>query len=145
MTEQTTKLLFDVVLTLFAFFVSAPMIMNAIGQFTVQKKLMKRMIENGIVPADKVSGAKDLFKSKRIAGITTALVVLAVVVVIAIKNSPWGYICGGVGLILGLIKWRKACQYNSLATKNFKRSYRSFIDKERFEKFEESEFGKVSR
>lgn len=144
MSEQTTKLLFDVVLTLFAFFVTGPMVLNAISQFTVQKKLMKRMIENGILPEDKVAGAKDLYKSKKVAGVATSIVLLALVVVIAIKNAPWGYVCAAAGLALGIVKFRKACQYNSLATKNFKKSYRNFIDVKRFEKFEESEFGAKS-
>ena len=66
--------IFQAIIALFAFFVVAPCVLNAVSLFTVQKRFAKTMIDLGVVQADVVH---KLHPKKEIAGVIISLVVVA--------------------------------------------------------------------
>ena len=80
------------------------------------------------------------FYKKQIAGVVISLIMLAVLAFTCAKASPWGYICGGVGLVVGLLKYRAIVQYNSETVKRFKNTYKDEMDVAKFNKFVETHF-----
>ena len=58
--------IFQAIIALFAFFVVAPCVLNAVSLFTVQKRFAKTMIDLGVVQADVVH---KLHPKKEIAGV----------------------------------------------------------------------------
>ena len=130
-------LIIGVVDTFFAFFVVAPMMLQAASLFGVQKQFAKAMVEEGVVTQETVDR---IHPKKQIAGVVISLLVLAVLAFTCTKASPWGYICGGVGLVVGLLKYRTIVQYNSDTVKRFKNTYKDEMDVKKFNKFVESHF-----
>ena len=102
-------LMVSMVEALFAFFVVAPCILNAVSLFGVQKRFANVMVDEGIV--------KLLHPKKQIAGVLISVLVLGVLVATCIKTAPMGYLCGGVALVAGFLKYRRITQYNSLTVK----------------------------
>lgn len=130
-------LIIGVVDTFFAFFVVAPMMLQAASLFGVQKQFAKAMVEEGVVTQETVDR---IHPKKRIAGVVISLLVLAVLAFTCTKASPWGYICGGVGLVVGLLKYRTIVQYNSDTVKRFKNTYKDEMDVKKFNRFVETHF-----
>ena len=110
---ELTVLLIGVVDALFAFFVVAPMLLNTASLFGVQKQFAK---------------VKQLHPKKQIAGVLISLVLFAVLIWTCWKSAPMGYLCGGVALVAGFLKYRKIVQYNSLTVKRFRNSYKDQMD-----------------
>ena len=111
---ELTVLLIGVVDALFAFFVVAPMLLNTASLFGVQKQFAKAMVEEGVIDEATV---KQLHPKKQIAGVLISLVLFAVLIWTCWKSAPMGYLCGGVALVAGFLKYRKIVQYNSLTVK----------------------------
>ena len=130
-------LIIGVVDTFFAFFVVAPMMLQAASLFGVQKQFAKAMVEEGVVTQETVDR---IHPKKQIAGVVISLLVLAVLAFTCTKASPWGYICGGVGLVVGLLKYRTIVQYNSDTGKRFKNTYKDEMDVKKFNRFVETHF-----
>ena len=130
-------LIIGVVDTFFAFFVVAPMMLQAASLFGVQKQFAKAMVEEGVVTQETVDR---IHPKKQIAGVVISLLVLAVLAFTCTKASPWGYICGGVGLVVGLLKYRTIVQYNSDTVKRFKNTYKDEMDVKKFNRFVETPF-----
>ena len=130
-------LIIGVVDTFFAFFVVAPMMLQAASLFGVQKQFAKAMVEEGVVTQETVDR---IHPKKQIAGVVISLLVLAVLAFTCTKASPWGYICGGVGLVEGLLKYRTIVQYNSDTVKRFKNTYKDEMDVKKFNRFVETHF-----
>lgn len=130
-------LIIGVVDTFFAFFVVAPMMLQAASLFGVQKQFAKAMVEEGVVTQETV---ERIHPKKQIAGVVISLLVLAVLAFTCTKASPWGYICGGVGLVVGLLKYRTIVQYNSDTVKRFKNTYKDEMDVKKFNRFVETHF-----
>ena len=130
-------LMVSMVEALFAFFVVAPCILNAVSLFGVQKRFANVMIEEGIVTRDIV---KLLHPKKQIAGVVISVVVLGVLVATCIKTAPMGYLCGGVALVAGFLKYRRITQYNSLTVKRFRNTYKDHLDSTKFYKYVDSQF-----
>ena len=110
-------LLVGIVDALFAFFVVAPILLNTASLFGVQKRFAQAMVEEGIIDADTV---KQMQSKKQIAGVLISLVLFAVLLWTCWKSAPMGYLCGGVALVAGFLKYRKIVQYNSLTVKRFR-------------------------
>ena len=106
---ELTVLLIGVVDALFAFFVVAPMLLNTASLFGVQKQFAKAMVEEGVIDEATV---KQLHPKKQIAGVLISLVLFAVLIWTCWKSAPMGYLCGGVALVAGFLKYRKIVQYN---------------------------------
>lgn len=130
-------LIVGVVDTFFAFFVVAPIMLQAASLFGVQKQFAKAMVQEGVVTQADVDR---IHPKKQIAGVILSLLLLAVLAFTCTKASPWGYICGGVGLVAGMLKYRNIVQYNSETVKRFKNTYKDEMDVKKFNKFVETHF-----
>ena len=133
--------LFQAVLALFAFFVVAPCILNSISTFGVQKRFAKEMIDKGVVKAEDV---QQMQPKKQIAGVIISAVVLAALVVACIKAAPtWAwvsYLCGGLPLILGALRYRRILELNSLTVKRFRNTYKDCMDAKKYNEYVASHF-----
>ena len=130
-------LLVGIVDALFAFFVVAPILLNTASLFGVQKRFAQAMVEEGVVDAATV---KQMHSKKQIAGVLISLVLFAVLVWTCWKTAPMGYLCGGVALVAGFLKYRKIVQYNSLTVKRFRNTYKDQMNVTKFNKFVDTHF-----
>lgn len=130
-------LLVGIVDALFAFFVVAPILLNTASLFGVQKRFAQAMVEEGIIDADTV---KQMQSKKQIAGVLISLVLFAVLLWTCWKTAPMGYLCGGVALVAGFLKYRKIVQYNSLTVKRFRNTYKDQMNVTKFNKFVDTHF-----
>lgn len=130
-------LLVGVVDALFAFFVVAPIMLNTASLFGVQKRFAQAMVEEGVIDAETV---KLLHPKKQVAGVLISLVLFAVLIWTCWKSAPMGYLCGGVALVAGFLKYRKIVQYNSLTVKRFRNTYKDHMDVKKFNKFVDTHF-----
>ena len=129
---ELSVLLIGVVDALFAFFVVAPIMLNTASLFGVQKRFAQAMVEEGVIDAETV---KLLHPKKQIAGVLISVVLFAVLIWTCWKSAPMGYLCGGVALVAGFLKYRKIVQYNSLTVKTFRNTYKDHMDVKKFNKF----------
>ena len=134
---ELSVLLIGVVDALFAFFVVAPIMLNTASLFGVQKRFAQAMVEEGVIDADTV---KLLHPKKQIAGVLISVVLFAVLIWTCWKSAPMGYLCGGVALVAGFLKYRKIVQYNSLTVKTFRNTYKDHMDVQKFNKFVDTHF-----
>ena len=134
---ELSVLLIGVVDALFAFFVVAPIMLNTASLFGVQKRFAQAMVEEGVIDADTV---KLLHPQKQIAGVLISVVLFAVLIWTCWKSAPMGYLCGGVALVAGFLKYRKIVQYNSLTVKTFRNTYKDHMDVKKFNKFVDTHF-----
>ena len=130
-------LLIGVVDALFAFFVVAPIMLNTASLFGVQRQFAKAMVEEGVIDEETV---KLLHPKKQIAGVVISVVVFAVLIWTCWKSAPMGYLCGGVALVAGFLKYRKIVQYNSLTVKQFRNTYKDHMNVDKFNKFVDTHF-----
>lgn len=130
-------LLVGIVDALFAFFVVAPILLNTASLFGVQKRFAQAMVEEGVIDAATV---KQMQSKKQIAGVLISLVLFAVLVWTCWKTAPMGYLCGGVALVAGFLKYRKIVQYNSLTVKRFRNTYKDQMNVTKFNKFVDTHF-----
>lgn len=130
-------LLVGIVDALFAFFVVAPILLNTASLFGVQKRFAQAMVEEGVIDADTV---KQMQSKKQIAGVLISLVLFAVLLWTCWKSAPMGYLCGGVALVAGFLKYRKIVQYNSLTVKRFRNTYKDQMNVTKFNKFVDTHF-----
>ena len=130
-------LLVGIVDALFAFFVVAPILLNTASLFGVQKRFAQAMVEEGVIDADTV---KQMQSKKQIAGVLISLVLFAVLLWTCWKTAPMGYLCGGVALVVGFLKYRKIVQYNSLTVKRFRNTYKDQMNVAKFNKFVDTHF-----
>lgn len=130
-------LLVGIVDALFAFFVVAPILLNTASLFGVQKRFAQAMVEEGVIDAATV---KQMHSKKQIAGVLISLVLFAVLVWTCWKTAPMGYLCGGVALVAGFLKYRKIVQYNSLTVKRFRNTYKDQMNVTKFNKFVDAHF-----
>ena len=130
-------LLVGIVDALFAFFVVAPILLNTASLFGVQKRFAQAMVEEGVIDAATV---KQMHSKKQIAGVLISLVLCAVLVWTCWKTAPMGYLCGGVALAAGFLKYRKIVQYNSLTVKRFRNTYQNVMDSKKFNAYVEKNF-----
>ena len=78
--------------------------------------------------------------ARRIVAASWKPVLFAVLIWTCWKSAPMGYLCGGVALVAGFLKYRKIVQYNSLTVKRFRNSYKDQMDTKKFNKFVETHF-----
>lgn len=130
-------LLVGIVDALFAFFVVTPILLNTASLFGVQKRFAQAMVEEGVIDADTV---KQMQSKKQIAGVLISLVLFAVLLWTCWKTAPMGYLCGGVALVAGFLKYRKIVQYNSLTVKRFRNTYKDQMNVTKFNKFVDTHF-----
>lgn len=130
-------LLLNAVLTLFAFFAAAPITLSAISTLGVQKQFAKTMIDEGIIDEEEV---KRIQPKKQAAGVVITIIVLAALILAAWRAAPYGPICAAVGFILGLVKYRKVLQFNSLTVQRFKNTYKDSYNAEKLNRYVDKMF-----
>ena len=130
-------LLLNAVLTLFAFFAAAPITLSAISTFGVQKRFAQTMVDEGIVAEEEV---KRILPKKQGAGVVIAIVVLAALFIAAWRGAPYGPICAVVGMVLGLVKYRKVLQFNSLTVQRFKNTFKDSFNAEKLNRYVDKMF-----
>lgn len=118
-------------LTAFGFFVAAPILLNAVSTFGVQKKFAEAMVAEGVIDEPTV---KQMQPKKQIAGVIIAAVVLVASSLVAWRMD-FGLICLGFGFLLGLLKFRTILQFNSLTVKRFQNTYRDSYDAAKLNKY----------
>lgn len=112
-------LIINALLTAFGFFVTAPILLNAISTFTVQKRFAEAMVQEGIIEEKRV---RELQPKKQIAGVIIAVLILAASFFTASRIN-YGLICMTFGFLVGLVRYRKVLQFNSLTVKRFQSTY----------------------
>lgn len=135
--EGASLFLFNAVIALFAFFGAAPIVLNAISLFGVQKRFAQTMIDEGVVTAEDV---QQLHPKKQIAGVVISLIALGVLVSFCIKMAPVGYLCGGVALAAGFLKYRQVLQFNSLTVDRFRNTYKDVMDGTKYNRYVSEHF-----
>ena len=130
-------LLLNVVLTLFAFFAAAPITLSAISTFGVQKQFAQAMVEEGVIAEEEV---KRILPKKQGAGLVIAIIVLAALGIAAWRAAPYGPICAVVGMVLGLVKYRKVLQFNSLTVQRFKNTFKDSFNTEKLNRYVDKMF-----
>ena len=118
-------LIIGVVDTFFAFFVVAPMMLQAASLFGVQKQFAKAMVQEGVVKQEDVDR---IHPKKQIAGVVVSIIVIAALAYTCVKMLPYGPICALFGLVAGIMKYRKVLQFNSLTVQRFKTTYKDSYD-----------------
>lgn len=130
-------LLYYAIVAIFAFFVTAPCVLNAISLFGVQKRFAKAMVEEGIISQEAVN---KLHPKKQLAGVLISALVLGVLLWFCYRLQPWGFAVGIIPLMLGFWKFRKVLEYNSLTVKRFRNSYQNDLDAKKFNRYVEKTF-----
>lgn len=121
--------IFQAIIALFAFFVVAPCVLNAISLFTVQKRFAQTMVDLGVV---KQADVQRIHPKKATAGVIISAVVLGVLVYGAIRTAPVGYFVAGIPLLAGFLKYRAIIQFNSLTASRFQKTYRDELNAEKY-------------
>ena len=127
---------YNAIIALFAFFVAAPMLLNAISLFTVQKRFAKVMVDEGVVKEETV---RRLHPKKQVAGVLISLLVLAGLGWTCARVDM-GYICGCIALVAGVLKYRNISQFNSLTVQRFRNTYKDEMDLNKYNKYVDSHF-----
>ena len=118
-------------LTAFGFFVAAPILLNAVSTFGVQKKFAEAMVAEGVIDEPTV---KQMQPKKQIAGVVITVIVIAAAVFTSLKIN-YGLICLLVGFAAGLLKFRKTVQFNTLTVKRFQSTYAGSYDEAKLKKY----------
>jgi len=120
----------------FSFFVAAPITLNAISTFGVQKRFAQDMIDRGIIKEEDV---KTLQPKKQLGGIIIAVIVLAALLVASL-NIKNGFLSMGVGFIFGLLRFRHIVQFNNLTVRRFQNTYSGKYDSNKLNAYIEKTF-----
>ena len=119
-------------LALFTFFVAAPCVLNAISTFTVQARLAKTMVEEGVITeADR----RLLQPKKQIAGVVISVILVGALVAVAARTAPYGFFSCGIATIAGVLKYRRILEFNSLTVSRFKNTYQSVMNNSKYDQY----------
>jgi len=129
-------LLLNAGLTAFGFFVCAPILLNAISAFGVQKRFAETMVQEGIIEEKEV---RQMQPKKQLAGVIVAAVVLIAAFLVA-RRISFGLICVFFGFAVGLIRYRRILQFNSLTVKRFQNTYRESYNAAKLNKYVDKMF-----
>ena len=127
----------DAIITLFAFFTGAPITLSAISTFGVQKRFAQVMVEEGVIAEEEV---KRILPKKQGAGLVIAIIVLAALGIAAWRAAPYGPICAVIGFVLGLVKYRKVLQFNSLTVQRFKNTFKDSFNADKLNRYVDKMF-----
>jgi hypothetical protein len=131
-------LLCNLLAALFAFFVAAPCIFNAISLFGVQKKFNQIMVDEGIIAPEEI---QNIHPKKQTAGVIIAVVMLVILLFACFRLQPWGFVVTLFPLLLGFWKFRRIVQFNSLTARKFYSTYRDrLLDEKKFDKYIKKNF-----
>lgn len=123
--DNIGQLIIYAAVTAFSFFVAAPITLNCISTFTVEKTFAEKMAGMGVITEADI---KELHPKKQIAGLIVAAIVLGAIIFTSLKFRPFGLICFVFGFLLGILKYRSILQFNNLTVKRFQNTYNDRYD-----------------
>ena len=129
--------LWNAVITLFAFFAVAPIVLSAVSMFGVQKRFAEEMIKLGVV---KEKDVKNMQTKKQIVGVLISLVVIGALCYSCYRTAPMGYLCGGVPLMAGFWKYRNILEMNNLTVQRFKNTYKDCMNAKKYNEYVRTHF-----
>ncbi len=135
--ESNSILIFSFAFALFGFFVAAPMILNAISMFTVQKKFAEKMVEEGVITEEDY---RRFHPAKRNAGVLTAAIVTIALIGGCFNKGMMGVLCAAIPTLAGFMRYRRVLQYNNITVQRFRNTYRTVMDEKKYNKFVDKNF-----
>ena len=136
-TESNSILIFSFAFALFGFFVVAPMILNAVSMFTVQKKFAEQMVEEGVITE---ADYQKIHPVKRNAGVITASIVTLALIGGCFNKGMMGILCAAIPTLAGFMKYRRVLEYNNITVQRFRNTYRTVMDEKKYNKFVDKNF-----
>lgn len=129
-------LLFYTLAALFAFFVAAPCLLNAVSLFGVQKKFNQTMVDEGVIAPEEI---QKIHPKKQIASVVIAVLILAILAWFCFRLQA-ASVMAILPLLLGFWKYRKVLQFNSLTARKFYSTYQGHLDEKKFDKYIKKHF-----
>ena len=106
--------------------------LNAISTFTVQARLAKTMVEEGVITeADR----RLLQPKKQIAGVVISVILVGALIAVAARTAPYCYFSCGIAAIAGALKSRQILEFNSLTVSRFKNTYQSVMNASKYDQY----------
>lgn len=136
-TESNSILIFSFIFALFGFFVVAPMILNAVSMFTVQKKFAQDMVKEGVITEEDY---QKFHFAKRNAGVLTAVVVTVGLVGGCFNKGMMGILCAAIPTLAGFVRYRRVLEFNSITVQRFRNTYRTVMDEKKYNKYVDKNF-----
>ena len=130
-------LLSQILIALFAFFVVAPCLFNAISLFGVQKKFNQTMVDEGIITAEEI---QKIHPKKQVASVIIAVLTLGLLLWFCLHLQGGAIVIAILPLLLGLWKFRKVVSFNSLTARKFYSTYQGRLDEKKFDKYIKKHF-----
>ncbi len=131
------QLFYHVLVALFAFFVAAPCLLNAVSLFCVQKKFNQTMVDAGIISSTEI---EKIHPKKQIASVIIALLILGALLWICFRLQAGALVIAILPLLLGFWKYRKVLQFNRLTARKFYSTYHEHLDEKKFDKYIKKHF-----
>ena len=135
--SDTALLFYYVAITVWAFFVAAPIFLSAISLFGVQKRFAKEMIAEGVITEDDM---KMFHGKKEIAGVIISIVVIGALIFTCHKTGSVGYVCGILSFTGGFLKYRHLIGFNSVTVQRFRNTYKNCLDTKKLDKYVREHF-----
>lgn len=129
-------LLFYTLAALFAFFVAAPCLLNAVSLFGVQKKFNQTMVDEGVIAPEEI---QKIHPKKQIASVVIAVLILAILAWFCFRLQA-ASVMAILPLLLGFWKYRKVLQFSSLTARKFYSTYQGHLDEKKFDKYIKKHF-----
>lgn len=129
-------LLFYTLAALFAFFVAAPCLLNAVSLFGVQKKFNQTMVDEGVIASEEI---QKIHPKKQIASVVIAVLILAILAWFCFRLQA-ASVMAILPLLLGFWKYRKVLQFSSLTARKFYSTYQGHLDEKKFDKYIKKHF-----
>lgn len=129
-------LFFYTLAALFAFFVAAPCLLNAVSLFGVQKKFNQTMVDEGVIASEEI---QKIHPKKQIASVVIAVLILAILAWFCFRLQA-ASVMAILPLLLGFWKYRKVLQFNSLTARKFYSTYQGHLDEKKFDKYIKKHF-----
>lgn len=131
------QLLCQILIALFAFFVAAPCILNAVSLFGVQKKFNQTMVAEGVITEEEIN---KIHPKKQIAAIIIAIVMLGILLLLGLWLKGAAVMITILPLLLGFWKFRRVVAFNSLTARKFYSTYQGQLDEKKFDKYTKKQF-----
>lgn len=135
--NETGLLFYYVAITIWAFFVVAPIFLSAISLFGVQKRFAEEMIAEGVITQEDM---KTFHGKKQLAGVLISIVVIIALILTCYKTGQIGYVCGILALTGGFLKYRHLISFNSVTVQRFRNTYKNCMDEKKFNKYVKDHF-----
>ena len=123
---------------LFAFFVAAPCLLNAVSLFGVQKKFNQTMVDQGIISAEEI---EKIQPKKQTASVIISVLMLGILAWFCFRLKLGSLVIVVLPLLMGFWKYRRVLEFNSLTARKFYSTYHEhLLDEKKFDKYIKKHF-----